>query len=172
MTSTHQWNNVHTHAKRLIVQLGRLRERQSPRPIIWVGSEIGGLIIAATGFDSSGTSFSVSSNMTSIHEETLGVLFLGTPHRRNNQHTLGQLVVELGRQAWPSIPERGLSQGFRVVCFYSSRSPPGFPADSEVFMYYNTPGHIHGVVVAVEMPEFAPLLHTARNITSRDNPMN
>ncbi|KAK3328136.1 hypothetical protein B0T19DRAFT_400924 [Cercophora scortea] len=158
---TQRRSNVQTHARQLLAELSRKREHQhTSRPIIWVGHDVGGLIIkealiiAATGRDSLGTNVPANYTMTRLYNSTLGVLFLGTPHGRSNDCSLGELVAELGRQAWPSRPEQDLthvdenavrrldrilvsqhhqwvdiSQRFRIVCFYPWRSPPGFPAN-------------------------------------------
>lgn len=65
------------------------------RPILWVGHSLGGLVIKAAliqaanhrmrdnGFDDLGL----------IYSATIGVLFLGTPHRGSSHEALGQVAT-------------------------------------------------------------------------------
>ncbi|KAK3984467.1 hypothetical protein QBC44DRAFT_388270, partial [Cladorrhinum sp. PSN332] len=93
--------SVFGNAQNLLDQLWSLRGSTPNRPIIWVGHSLGGLvikdaIILANDHDKNDGFREFSEIFTS----TIGVIFLGTPHRGSGLESLGQVVAKIAKAAW------------------------------------------------------------------------
>jgi protein SERAC1 len=68
--------------------------KQRARPIIWVGHSLGGLVIKEAIIQAaSNEKHSRHEELGEIYSATIGVVFLGTPHRGSEKGALAQLVA-------------------------------------------------------------------------------
>jgi hypothetical protein len=72
-----------------------------PRPIIFLGHSLGGLVIKEALIKSAAyQSHSRHPTLGKIYMQTKGVIFLGTPHRGSNKESLGDVIAKVARYSF------------------------------------------------------------------------
>ncbi|KAE8454517.1 hypothetical protein EG329_000140 [Mollisiaceae sp. DMI_Dod_QoI] len=85
------------HAETLLSDLSRLR-RAATRPIVFICHSLGGLVvkealIKSAAYHNHGRHVALGE----IYASTIGVIFLGTPHRGSSQATFGEVVTNIAK---------------------------------------------------------------------------
>ncbi|KAH0552892.1 hypothetical protein GP486_006908, partial [Trichoglossum hirsutum] len=80
------------HAKSLLSSLVDKREEDDElsRPIIFIGHSLGGIVIKQALFQAK-----IEQRYNSISESTVGIMFLGTPHRGSEKVAYGKVLASL-----------------------------------------------------------------------------
>ncbi|MCJ1349722.1 hypothetical protein MMC31_007963, partial [Peltigera leucophlebia] len=80
------------HAKSLLSSLVDKREEDDElrRPIIFIGHSLGGIVIKQSLFQAK-----IEERYNSINESTVGIVFLGTPHRGSEKAVYGKILTTL-----------------------------------------------------------------------------
>ncbi|KAK3331711.1 hypothetical protein B0T19DRAFT_85724 [Cercophora scortea] len=137
--------SIYGHAKTLLEDLARQRRRNTgtPRPILWVGHSLGGLVIKEAIFRAS-TNANRHADLGEIFTATIGVVFMGTPHRGSDKESLGQVVAKVAKATLrhpndqllaslatdSHILEKqrnefvGVSENLQIVCIYEELAMP------------------------------------------------
>ncbi|KAI1415372.1 hypothetical protein F5Y13DRAFT_196709 [Hypoxylon sp. FL1857] len=85
------------HANTLLTDLSRLR-RGIKRPIIFVCHSLGGLVVKEALITSdSYKNHKRHPRLAAIYPRTIGVVFMGTPHRGSHQATYGEVAANVAR---------------------------------------------------------------------------
>ncbi|KAH0563421.1 hypothetical protein GP486_002011 [Trichoglossum hirsutum] len=89
--------SIFGHADTLLSDLARLR-RGITRPIVFICHSLGGLVVKEALFKSATyNSHRRHPILGEIYTSTIGVIFLGTPHRGSSQETLGEVVANVAK---------------------------------------------------------------------------
>ncbi|KAN0079157.1 Alpha/Beta hydrolase fold [Elaphomyces granulatus] len=82
------------HAKDLLACLVDKREEEDEktRPIIFVGHSLGGIVIKQALFQAK-----IEPQYQTISEVTVGIIFLGTPHRGSEKASYGEVLANVAR---------------------------------------------------------------------------
>ena len=84
---------VFQHAETLLGDLAMLRPSPTALPIIFVAHSLGGIVVK----DALSLSKQEATDLKNILPATIGVAFLGTPHRGSKTASLGKIAFELSR---------------------------------------------------------------------------
>ncbi|KAI0023392.1 hypothetical protein F4780DRAFT_776814 [Xylariomycetidae sp. FL0641] len=90
-------NSIHANGRSLLVALGDLLESQQRpgvegKPFLFIAHSLGGLVVKEALNQSAGSS---TERLAKVVRRTLGVIFLGTPHRGASIATLGRKAFRL-----------------------------------------------------------------------------
>ena len=98
------------HARSLLSSLIDKREGDDElrRPIIFIGHSLGGILIKQSLFQAT-----IEQRYDNISESTVGILFLGTPHRGNRKAAYGKVLANLAT-AIPNRPSPRLVDALQV----------------------------------------------------------
>ncbi|KAM7206126.1 hypothetical protein V8F20_002908 [Naviculisporaceae sp. PSN 640] len=84
-------NSIFGHAGTLLNDLADRRIDVPKRPIIWIGHSLGGLVIKeAIIRAASSTTHGRDPRLGNLYTSTIGVIFMGTPHRGSPKASLGE----------------------------------------------------------------------------------
>ncbi|CCT65180.1 uncharacterized protein FFB20_13408 [Fusarium fujikuroi] len=85
------------HAQKLLGALSRLRNEVA-RPILWVGHSLGGLVIKEVIILAASYKMTERyADLGSMYHATIGIIFLGTPHRGSDKESLGQIIATVAK---------------------------------------------------------------------------
>ena len=84
---------VFQHAETLLVDLALLRQSPMAHPIIFVAHSLGGIVVK----DALSLARQETTHLKENLPATIGVAFLGTPHRGSKTASLGKIAFELSR---------------------------------------------------------------------------
>ncbi|CZR51417.1 uncharacterized protein PAC_01293 [Phialocephala subalpina] len=89
--------SIFGHADTLLNDLARLRKRIT-RPIVFICHSLGGLVVKAALIESAAyNSHKRHPTLGEIYASTIGVIFLGTPHRGSSKENLGEVVANVAK---------------------------------------------------------------------------
>ncbi|KAI9764475.1 MAG: hypothetical protein M1840_008401 [Geoglossum simile] len=96
-------SGIADHAKALLSSLVDKREEDDGmrKPIIFVGHSLGGIVIKQALFQAR-----VEQRYNSISESTIGIIFLGTPHRGSEKAAYGKVLATVATVALNKPPPR------------------------------------------------------------------
>ncbi|KIW35358.1 uncharacterized protein PV07_02057 [Cladophialophora immunda] len=131
------------HAKSLLSSLVDKREEQDEiqRPLVFVAHSLGGIVVKQALFQAK-----LEPRYESIRDATVGLIFLGTPHRGSGKATYGKVLASVAQFVSHHPPPRLLTAlqtnsdalfrlttdfrfqvpDYQVYSFYEQRSMPGF----------------------------------------------
>ncbi|KAM7211892.1 hypothetical protein V8F06_012734 [Rhypophila decipiens] len=86
--------SLFAHGKSLLEDISAKRRRGRKRPILWVCHSLGGLVVKAALIAANGYGKNERfPELGAVYEATIGVLFMGTPHRGSSrEEDLGQVA--------------------------------------------------------------------------------
>lgn len=84
---------VFQHAETLLSDLALIRQPRTAHPIIFVAHSLGGIVVK----DALSLSRQETTHLRDILPATIGVAFLGTPHRGSKTASLGKIAFEMSR---------------------------------------------------------------------------
>ncbi|KAI5921671.1 hypothetical protein F4810DRAFT_677289 [Camillea tinctor] len=90
-------NSFYTHANDLLKALDRVRIKNRERPLIFVMHSLGGIIVKQALLDSK--RFEQMPNLPFIEKSTIGLVFLGTPHRGSDFAGWGKIASAVASAA-------------------------------------------------------------------------
>ncbi|KAH8647234.1 hypothetical protein BX600DRAFT_518512 [Xylariales sp. PMI_506] len=100
------------HAENLLVDISNMR-KDTTRPIVFVGHGIGGLVIKeALVTAAMSRIYGSHTDLGNVYPRTIGCIFLGTPHARTGNRTLGDLVASTAMLA-PRAPTPALLRALK-----------------------------------------------------------
>ena len=150
-------NNIFGHAENLLGDIWSLRRKDKSRPLIFVGYSLGGLVIKQALIRSSEYLHNrQNAGLGSVHENTCGVMFLGTPHRGSHMATQAHIVVKLAGLAWRQPNARllrtleeesdvlegqrksfdSVTEKLPIACLYEEKPTAGFGMVSYDHIYF------------------------------------
>ncbi|KAK4211177.1 hypothetical protein QBC37DRAFT_19317 [Rhypophila decipiens] len=89
-------NSIFGHAGSLLNDLAEKRKGDPKRAIMWVGHSLGGLVIKEAIIRAANSStYGRDPRLGDIYSSTIGVIFMGTPHRGIPKATLGESAARL-----------------------------------------------------------------------------
>ncbi|EFY94038.2 hypothetical protein MAA_10501 [Metarhizium robertsii ARSEF 23] len=130
-------SDIIDHAKSLLSSLVDEREEKDEmlRPIVFVGHSLGGIVIKQALFQAR-----IEQRYSSISKSTIGIIFLGTPHRGSEKAAYGKLLATLAATVMNRPPPRLLnalqtnsSELMRLTTDFRFQLPR-----YEVFSFYET----------------------------------
>ncbi|KAK4216305.1 hypothetical protein QBC37DRAFT_456012 [Rhypophila decipiens] len=86
--------SLFAHSKSLLEDISAKRRKDRKRPILWVCHSLGGLVVKAALIAANGYGKNERfPELGAVYEATIGVLFMGTPHRGSSrEEDLGQVA--------------------------------------------------------------------------------
>ncbi|KAI9773955.1 MAG: hypothetical protein M1839_001967 [Geoglossum umbratile] len=99
-------SDITDHAKALLSSLVDKREEdhETRKPIVFVGHSLGGIVIKQALFQAR-----IEQRYNSISESTIGIIFLGTPHRGSEKAAYGKVLATAATVALNKPPPRLLN---------------------------------------------------------------